>query len=861
MDKSHAQRTPQYFHQHAEGLLRNFTGREWLVERVCAWRDDPQARPFALIQGTAGIGKSAFAAHLWLEQKMVTAVHFCIGGSGGTTDPLTFVETLSAQLADALPGFARARQRVLEAYSRQPMSIQSQVSTGEVHEGGQVTGVAVYPILSGIPVEQAYDLLIRRPLWEIADTDGLHPALILVDALDEALTYRFRPNILGLLRQSGDLPPAVRWLLTSRPEPRITEALTGLPLEILDATVPQHQDDVRAYIRARLGELEATAARWRVDGEALIDLLGKRVEWNFLYLTSIWGDLAQGRFASPEDLPPSLDDYYRYLLDTRIGHEAWDEWGADLLEVLLALQEPVDLETLSAFLGWPPRPTLQRLNRIAQTLSPTFFQQGLYYRHHWSLVEFLRQPKQTQLWYCDLVQGHRRIAAALLRRWGGLEAGLPALRDLEAPDYGTCYLVSHLLQGGQYDEVARLLRLEWDWNGRPVHAWYTVHERIGTPQDFLRDLQRAWQAAAEANREAAEKGRWCPCLGDEIRYALLEASLHSLAGNIPPKLLAALVREGVWTPAQGLSYARQVPEDGQRAEALAGLAPHLPRELLAEALAAVREIRYAGDRSKTLVGLASHLPAELLAEALAAAREIRDEEYRAKALAALAPHLSQEQRETVLAEALVAAREIEYESTRAEALARLAPHLPADLLAAALAAARGIRDERWRAKALAGLIPHLPEELRREVLAEALAVAREIKGEDGRARALAALAPHLPQEQREAVLAEALAAAREIRDEEYRAKALAALAPHLPGDLLAKALTAAREIESEWYRAEALAGLAPHLPEELLAVALVAAREIRDEDDRAEALAGLAPHLPEELLAVALVAARTIKSE
>jgi len=198
------------------------------------------------------------------------------------------VETLSAQLADALPGFARARQRVLEAYSHPTVSIQSRVSTGEVHKGGQVIGVAVYPILflSGIPADQAFDLLIRRPLWEMADTKGLPPVLILVDALDEAFTdNQSRPNILDLLRQSGDLPPAVRWLLTGRPEPRIAEGLTGLPLEILDATVPQHQDDVRAYIRARLSELEATAARWRVDGEALIDLLGRRVEWNFLYLT------------------------------------------------------------------------------------------------------------------------------------------------------------------------------------------------------------------------------------------------------------------------------------------------------------------------------------------------------------------------------------------------------------------------------------------------------------------------------------------------------------------------------------------------------------------------------------------------
>lgn len=81
--------------------------------------------------------------------------------------------------------------------------------------------------------------------------------------------------------------------------------------------------------------------------------------------------------------------------------------------------------------------------------------------------------------------------------------------------------------------------------------------------------------ARRENQAACAHGAPAPCLGVELRCALIEASIHSLAGNLLPKLLAALVKEAVWTPAQGLSYARQIADPRGRAAALAALALHL----------------------------------------------------------------------------------------------------------------------------------------------------------------------------------------------------------------------------------------------------------------------------------------------
>src|SRR6202044_2695701 len=104
-------------------------------------------------------------------------------------------------------------------------------------------------------------------------------------------------------------------------------------------------------------------------------------------------------------------------------------------------------------------------------------------------------------------------------------------------------------------------------------------------------------------------------------------------------------------------------------------------------------------RTEALTVLAPHLPVDLLAEALTAARSLEYEGERAKALAALVRQLPEQERPGVLAEALAAAL-LSLKEDRTEALAKLVPHLPVDLLTEAFAAARGIGDEGERAKAL-----------------------------------------------------------------------------------------------------------------------------------------------------------------
>jgi hypothetical protein len=419
----------------------------------------------------------------------------------------------------------------------------------------------------------------------------------------------------------------------------------------------------------------------------------------------------------------------------------------------------------------------------------------------------------------------------------------------------------HLVQAGDVGGLHALLREE---TAAGCNGWHEANERRGQPAVFVEDVRLAWKHADEA--VLAGKGG----LAEQCRLALVTASLNSLAGNVPTELLETLVETGVWTVEQGLTCARQIPDRGQRGSAFLAVLPHVPQHARAPVLVEA----FQALTLETLEELAPHLPAELLSEALQMARSTSDEKIRCSALAALTPHLPEEPRRQALSEALQAARSIQDQENRGHALARLAPRLPKELLSEALQTALAISVPGYRCVALGALAPRLPEEQRQQILSEALKDARSTADHSDRSRALGALAPALTEELRQQVLSEALAAARCIpddggafagegfyRESDYRSYALRRLARQLPEEqrqqVFSEALQAAAAIPDEFGRGFALQCLVAQLPTmELKSQALQVARSIQDEERRDGIVAELAPWLPEE--SEALQAARSI---
>ena len=110
------------------------------------------------------------------------------------------------------------------------------------------------------------------------------------------------------------------------------------------------------------------------------------------------------------------------------------------------------------------------------------------------------------------------------------------------------HLVWHLEKAEQVEEIHKLLAEESETKG---NGWYEACDRIGQIAIFVTDVACAWQLAEDSWNEI----NLPQVIGLQCRYALIIASLNSLAANLPVELLIALVKKNVWAPEQGLGYA------------------------------------------------------------------------------------------------------------------------------------------------------------------------------------------------------------------------------------------------------------------------------------------------------------------
>src|SRR5262249_17884012 len=135
--------------------------------------------------------------------------------------------------------------------------------------------------------------------------------------------------------------------------------------------------------------------------------------------------------------------------------------------------------------------------------------------------------------------------------------------------------------------------------------WQQAWERYdgATHTNYLRDVRRVAGLVRRINRATAERGVQAPALGTELWCSLIEASIRSLSGNVSPVLLHALVRQGYWSPLQGLAHVRQIAHEGRQVASLIVLGQVVPEEYLGEVQALARQIEDDAYRSRVLAGL------------------------------------------------------------------------------------------------------------------------------------------------------------------------------------------------------------------------------------------------------------------
>ncbi|HYI08166.1 MAG TPA: DUF4062 domain-containing protein [Thermoanaerobaculia bacterium] len=824
-DLANAHLSPEPVYERLD--LARFTGREWLRKEV----DDFLAgadRGYFILEADAGLGKTAFLAHLAKERRWIQHFVELARGQDGVRYGL---QSLAAQIVFRWK-----------------------------------------PDMAGAPLEVSRPDFLERLLFAAAASrDRSSPGqqiVIVVDGLDESAAFSDH-NVMGLPRV---LPSGVYLVVSKRPVHVTLEIETPRWRPVrLESAAPSNLDDVREFLEtvARGERVASLLAESAIAPADFVSAFIERSQGVWIYLHYVLEELERGerRPLDLEALPWGLWAYYAKYWQARRASSDWDTVQLPLLAALAAAQEEVSASLLCAFAGIPETPRVARLlEEWRPFLAGSTGGERRYRCYHASFREFLegradssRLTVSEQLLADELVSAtaaaHNRIADRALETWGGLDAGLEGLQDRARRDldggYALRHVVAHLESAGRLADLSRLLLAKWKRGEGEENAWYAVHEKTQDLTGYLSDVYQVWAAAEAASEAAIARNEPAATVTLEARCALLISSVRQLAGLVRPRLQAALVEKGVWEPKHAFRYASAIVNAGERllamahllpllpealrekafdgavaaarwsnAEALAELPADLPRALLQAILTQVRE--RAWSKGRDFAALVPKLPADLLAEVLAFLDIADPKQDWSELLLALIPLVPPAERETLLARGREAAGQLYGETERLVFRLRLARFVS-------------------------------PEECAR-IAHDALQYARTKTKGRGRALLLARVLPCLQGHELESVAGEALEATGTMYSWDFK-EVLPELIPQLPPKFLRNAEK--RFLSKDWNWDSHFRAFLPIWQGQpvRLESALAKVEKLWRGYDKDQALAALVPLLPDALVNRALAAA------
>jgi len=523
------------FSKYISERTEHFAGRQWVFQAIEDWLATKDSERYFWLTAEPGAGKTAISARLWqLARKVVTqpglsripsgslrAVHFCSARDGMWIDPRMFAQSVALQLS-SIPAFAKALVQVGD----RTVNINIQYEVQKAAAGATVSGLVIKSLdLSGLKEEPAFNRVLTEPLQRIY-TEGFSESIeIIVDALDESLSYTGQVTIADLLSRLESLSPQVRFIITSRPNPKLDGPFSKARPFYLSGSDKQssNQGDIDAFLQSRFQQepkLLAKIAGWTKENlEALLRDIGNKADGNFQYVTFLLKDIAGQR--SPTDLagiPPGLDGLYLDSLNRTLALNASKDWLNDLapaMGVLSVAQEPLSLRQLKVFTGLPEIKLVGAMTVLNQFVEkiPTPGNNGSEDRFrlfHQSIIDFvqkinvkLNNNEVLNTFYLPPSEWHGKIGQTCIDRFGH---AWPV-----ADEYGLRYTATHLTQAAFASEpferapwTRALSSLFQDKTFRSVYL-----DRIGDVAAFQHDMEQALKVAsldvgADAVRQTTE---------------------------------------------------------------------------------------------------------------------------------------------------------------------------------------------------------------------------------------------------------------------------------------------------------------------------------------------------------------------
>jgi hypothetical protein len=534
-------------------------------------------RGYLFIEGSAGLGKSTYAAHLAKTRNFIHHfVELCPGAEGEQSG----IRNLAAQLAVAWRLFDEFDQHIAWA-TIGPEFLQNLI----------------------------FKAAIRRD--ELAPDEKI---VILIDALDEAAMVTGR-NVFNLPRQ---LPAGVYIICTQRQSETSLSITTRRQVLRLTADSFKNREDLRHY-------LEAVATRPRMQAkldeaqftrEQFVSALLEKSQGVWIYVQFLIFELDSGT-RTPHDLttlPIGLWCYYRDFFGAwaMANPAAWSAYGIQLLTALVAAQEDLPLELLCKLSGIRNVEACKAL--LIRHWAPFVLRSpqvaGGFRLYHASTRDFVlgRLDSQDSLQHheaalvddmlAELTLRHRAFADFYQSLWRQFfEVPLRLAQDVpDAPAaqaaqdgialYGARYLPLHLAECQAFDELHALLAK----GAAAVNVWYDFklsHNDLGGYSTQLR-LAAACVPPRDLALWSAEK------LVLVMRYAWMTGSLTSTANSSPSEYIGYAVDSGKWPIERAIQHAQHCEQGSRRASAYEQLLPRTQGKqhayCLAELIKSIRHV-------------------------------------------------------------------------------------------------------------------------------------------------------------------------------------------------------------------------------------------------------------------------------
>ena len=270
-------------------LQKPYIGRGWLNEALENWRaNKPDSKAFLLF-GTPGTGKSAFCVNSLFTNPNAVCGFFCQWDKPEFSSEKNIMRTLAFKLASKLPDY---RKILLDTLT--------QIEDDRKNEMG----------LDDYSPSELFSFLIIKPLRDCINGKR-ERIFIVLDGLDEADSGIALTQ--SLVNNLQYMPEWIGFVITSRPEPEISDIFRDFDPLVVDVSTQENQSDIRAYLEQTLFEALNSAE----DKNIILRRITKNSEGSFLYTELFVQDVLSGRIdlRNSDDFPKGLTSFYRQNFD------------------------------------------------------------------------------------------------------------------------------------------------------------------------------------------------------------------------------------------------------------------------------------------------------------------------------------------------------------------------------------------------------------------------------------------------------------------------------------------------------------------------------------------------------------------